>query len=245
MAAHARSQAFWLSYEPAELESVKDVLQFLMKILPRKTAVLGGRTVRDGQGVLDIVACTPARQRVASFFNERKWKRKGARGKIQDAKWPEAGESPRNFMRKWVAVVGRQSDQFGSESQLFRVLDSSYERERERDKNRRRKRARDRPGRSSSPEGIVGVSTAPTAESQVLDFGTYSVQVDDGTSCPVAEIPSADDLDTFLNRYTSLPPETRSWSLDCDSTLFGDINVEDISIDMNWTTGFSILEQLV
>ncbi|KAM4060312.1 hypothetical protein HRG_014229 [Hirsutella rhossiliensis] len=80
MAALARSQVFWVSYQPAAEESFDDVLELV-----------------DNVTRVDVVICTPRRQRVGSVCNAAKWKRKGARGDIHDAKWPETGQTPHSF----------------------------------------------------------------------------------------------------------------------------------------------------
>jgi hypothetical protein len=112
---------------------MKDVLRIVRKVVNGSPGVFGTNTVRGGQSVVDMLLCTPVPQRVSAVCGESKWKRKGARGEICDARWPAEKESPRAFLRKWADAIARQQHtRFGSRSEVFRALDSHYERDRAR-----------------------------------------------------------------------------------------------------------------
>ncbi|KAM4060267.1 hypothetical protein HRG_002137 [Hirsutella rhossiliensis] len=292
MAALARSQVFWVSYQPAAEESFDDVLELVDNVTPGQPAFWAGEVDRAGIRAVDVVICTPRRQRVGSVCNAAKWKRKGARGDIHDAKWPETGQTPHSFLSKWTDAMSKefQHREAGSRKDLFRHLDAHYQKERQRDKKRRvgRQLRRGRGKPSSSPETGSRLQAAPTGVVQVDDgceseprLPNGSAKDDPGLSPPrwstSLHLPAASVMQSLLDEgvqaadenfvpvppFGPCPPEfdiglalqqagVLSWEdcfptpdRDCDSVLFGDVNVEDISVDLNWTTSLSMVDLLL
>ncbi|KJZ70044.1 hypothetical protein HIM_10572 [Hirsutella minnesotensis 3608] len=144
MAAHAQSNVFWLSYEPAEEECFRDVLDVVEKVFPNP-GLLAGEVIRDGRRAIDAVVCTPTRVRVSGALGASKWQRKGARGRVCDAKWPAPKETVCSFLTRWADAMSAQRprEKAGSRDQLFRVMDRYH------DKARKRMHARRVSGKSS------------------------------------------------------------------------------------------------
>lgn len=174
MASEASSHAlaFWLSYSPAEQESFEDVLDLLHNVVRGKPGFFAGETVRDGQTVVDMVVCTPTRQRVDGVCGDSKWKRKGAKGRVCDARWPAPRQPVDVFLRKWAgAMTAAWNKTAGSREDLFRVANRFRKKDagRKRDVRSRRKRL--------CSEATAGVSTSSVEEAQGLSLET-PVQVD-------------------------------------------------------------------
>lgn len=169
MAAKLRSQVFWLSYRLDPSESVSTIARIARSVILGSPGICGDVVVRDGQTMVDMVVCTPVPQRISAVCTEPKWRLKGARGAICDARWPAEGESPRDFLRKWAdAVCGYKNEPFGSRRELDRAMDAYYDKERKRIKRIRvkAKRKRRRPLPSARPSPRATPAATPAARTE-------------------------------------------------------------------------------
>ena len=119
MAALAQSNVFWLSYAPASQETATEFVHTLSRVLPGKAAFFGAEDDCNGQSRFEVVICTPTRQRVSTIVGELKWKRRGARGRVCNAKWPAPGETARSFLHRWADATSKRGGRFGSQRQVF------------------------------------------------------------------------------------------------------------------------------
>lgn len=140
-----------------------DVANLLAKVVPsvEVPCFLGKEFRRDGEVVTDLLFFSPSRVRVASVVSQPRWERRGAKGRVRNAKWPEAKESSRAFLRKWAdAVVGTpENGRFlGSRDTLLDAWDQykvgCRPDERLRKRQRRLLQAEQREGKSSVPQGV-------------------------------------------------------------------------------------------
>lgn len=134
-----QSNAFWLRYQPEEDESLEETRHVVEKVLygdrrtmrPANGGCFGG-VLRDGEGheVVDLVICMPDRVAVSSVLNPDKWKRKGARGRFCDGKYPYERESAHRFVKRWCDAMNVKAftAQVGSKEELNRVLQRYYDR---------------------------------------------------------------------------------------------------------------------
>lgn len=177
MAARQQSNVFWLSYKPGQAESVVDFAKFLKTVLPEKAGALGSEVVRDGESRMEMIVCLQTRIRVSSLLWRDKWARMGARGTLQDAKWPRDGEAPYSFLRRWADAMTKRAVQFESGTRLFDVWENY--RDTERGRLRKYQRSGTRPhkrGRKPSPDTGVSTVATPTVPSTTSET---IVQVDD------------------------------------------------------------------
>lgn len=207
MAAHAQSNVFWLSYQPAELETATEFVHTLSRVLPGKAAFFGAEDDCNGQSRFEVVICTPTRVRVSTVIGELKWKRRGARGRVCNAKWPAPGETARSFLHRWADATSKRGGRLGSRTQLYRALDGYHEKARERMKSRRVSRRpcvcrRKRP--LSGTGAGAGVSTVATAAAVVATpTRDASVQVDSGCDPSSWSAHSFADFDQLPRWYSS------------------------------------------
>ncbi|KAJ6783841.1 hypothetical protein PWT90_11223 [Aphanocladium album] len=186
MAANAQTNAFWLSYAPAEQETFEDTLELIDKVLsatkadgPRH-AFMAGELLRDGQRVVDAVVTTSTRVRLHGFLAKTKWGRKGARGEVRDVKWPKPQEGAHKFVQRWAehmrqaAAMMKQRTELDEKS-LTQLLSVQLESDRQRmRRNRGSTRVKtSRRGQTSdlvsSPHPEVSV-TAPVQNGGVSSF---------------------------------------------------------------------------
>ncbi|KAI8710273.1 hypothetical protein NCS52_01588700 [Fusarium sp. LHS14.1] len=78
-----KCNALLVVYGLGKDETLEDVLNILDKFAGKEDyAYLAGCKERYGRVVVDIVLYYPCRRRVAQWSNQRKWKRKGAKGDV-------------------------------------------------------------------------------------------------------------------------------------------------------------------
>lgn len=112
---HTLRQAFWLSYSPAEQESIEEVFDLFNSVVFGAPGFMAGEVIRDGRRMVDTILFTPKRQRVTTVCNPEKWKRKGAQGKLEDVRWPAANESVEQFLLKWAEAISSCKNKVGTE----------------------------------------------------------------------------------------------------------------------------------
>lgn len=145
-----QKNTFWMSYAPAAQESFRDVLDLFNRALPDRAAFWAGTIDRGGVRVVDAIICTPSRVQVSNNMWRDRWATKEAKGRIHDVKWPEKGESSRQFLRRWADAMRASNPKpdKGSEKEVFHALDAYRAHERKRLKNyagnQRARRARER-----------------------------------------------------------------------------------------------------
>ena len=127
---HVRRQAFWLSYSPAEQESIRDVDLLIRRSITGDLGACLSEVTREGRRVVDAILFTPKRQRVTTVCNPVQWKRKGAQGELVDARWPEAEQPVEAFLLNWAEAISCRTKTLGSEKQVFDAYDAHRTRER-------------------------------------------------------------------------------------------------------------------
>lgn len=174
--ATTQTNVFWVSYAPAEQESFRDFLNLLDKVASgdsrkslKKHGVFAGEVVRGGRRCVDAVLCSSVRVPVSAIVSSTKWKRKGAKGSLVDAKWPASGEGPQVFMEKWANAMRAASlERFsGSEIELHRRLEEYRHRERNRVRKARDKKGRRRPDRCRERSPLLPCVPPTSPESEV------------------------------------------------------------------------------
>lgn len=174
--AATRSRVFWLSYLPGGSESIETVVELLEKVVTSKPSAFGKRFYRDGSLVVDLLFCSRSRLRVSSVASQRHWERRGAKGQLQNAKWPAPKESPRVFLRRWAdALMGipQQGSFLGSRDSLLEAWDQyrveSRPREKEWQRRCRLRRGTERGGETSPLHEplLEGVAALPSCDVSV------------------------------------------------------------------------------
>ncbi|KJZ68537.1 hypothetical protein HIM_12076 [Hirsutella minnesotensis 3608] len=246
--AEIKSHAFWLSYAPAHHESLEDVIELVDRVVIGKPGVWAGETTREGQNVVDMIICTPMAQRVKVVCGEIKWKRKGARGRVCDARWPEPYQPVDVFLHTWAdAMTAGWRRTAGSRESVFAALSRHRIRDRERKKVGRIRKKR------GSTETAAVVSTTPVLEASTEESET-PVQVDGpGTDLgcqsgdfagidfgppapcpgPSTECEALDLLDLILEHHGIPLSETSLWEFGCDADLTMSCATETVHLDMS------------
>lgn len=160
-----KSHVFWLSYEPASGESIRDVLRLLRRVMAGSVGVFGGNVVSDGHLRMEMVVCSSNRHRVGMLGRPDNWQRKGARGRLLEVLWPGEGQSPRDFLyTRAGGFAGARGDMFGSLSEASDVMEYHYSHERERKRERRRRRGVPLAVDAGGPEEEAAAAWALIAE---------------------------------------------------------------------------------
>ncbi|KID80903.1 hypothetical protein MGU_11683 [Metarhizium guizhouense ARSEF 977] len=174
--ATAQSNVFWVSYAPAEQESFEDILNLVDKVLSgdswkssKKHGFFAGEVLRGGRRCVDAVLCSSLRMPASAIVSATKWKRKGAKGSLADAKWPVSGEGPKVFLEKWANAMRAASlKRFsGSEIELVRILEEYRLGHRDRMRRLRDRKGRKRPDRCREPSPLLPCVPPTSPESEV------------------------------------------------------------------------------
>ncbi|KJZ70042.1 hypothetical protein HIM_10570 [Hirsutella minnesotensis 3608] len=259
MAAHAQSNVFWISYEPAEHERFADVIDLLDKVVPGKPGLWAGEVLRNGRRAVDAILCLATRLRVSHVCGQTKWKRKGAKGRVGDAKWPAAREPACSFLTKWADAMSRQcrSERTGSRDQVFHVLDRYHEKERHRmkalrvsrkkrseEERRLEKRVEDLPppvsaGLVGTPQDEVSGLFCIPHDFTDVDFGLLA----EGP-CSSASVPSL-SVGLALADSGMAPCDDFPWNLDLSGDWSKDMDFNmgvDFDADLDWNTVMPVYE---
>jgi hypothetical protein len=172
----ADRNAFWVSYEPAEGETVKDFKGFLKRVFPGRKGFWGVETTRDGHRVFDFLLCLQSRTRVESVCGQNKWARKGARGRLVGLQWPKEGVTCSAFVALWATRLRRRH---GTEFGCLRDVEETAEGILQSDRARRVSRKRRGRGLPSSSTVLlpskaprVSVSSSPSSQRSSFSSGT-------------------------------------------------------------------------
>lgn len=198
-----------------------DFVTFLKKTAPEKAGYFGSEVRRNGEARFELILCTPTRVKVSSALWKDKWARKGARGSLQDAKWPREGETPQSFLRRWAAVMAKRALQFGSETHLFHAWDRYRDMERKRLKKYHQGGTRLRQRRRKRPLSDIGVSTDGLEDGFCCNLETAALVGDDAGLWDWSPHEFADFDQGLALPCRYLPVQFCSHALSCPSSLSG------------------------
>ncbi|OAQ57466.1 hypothetical protein VFPBJ_11746 [Purpureocillium lilacinum] len=270
MAAREQKNAFWLSYEPAELESFEDTLLLLKKALPERAAFWAGEIDRKGVRVVDAVICTPTRLRVSNLLWRDKWAMKGAKGRIHDVKWPAAKESSRLFVRRWADAMraSNPKPEKGSAQQVLDALAAHRAGERKRLRNytgnqrtKGAKERRRRPLPTSKPKPELEVSAADDTTLGALSWSPHEFAAVDftlpaeGSYCQFHGVTRSNMVlilsgSAMTNLVCGIGPAVPTFDVDlalaeCGISLEADCSLDfGLDCDLGWKPEYDMLVDL-
>ncbi len=102
MAVSGKSQVFWLRYKPASDESIQRVVQLARDALPPMLGFYIVEHVRSGGRRVDILFCTKSGAYEDRIRNPDFWRRKRARGSVEDTGQCRYDECLNAFMHRWA-----------------------------------------------------------------------------------------------------------------------------------------------